>query len=79
MIRKTPGVCGGEACVRETRIPVWLLHRLRSLGRTDEQLLEDYPTLTGDDLAAVWEYADHNADAISAAIGRQGRSPARSA
>jgi hypothetical protein len=24
-IRKTPGVCGGGACVGRTRIPVWLL------------------------------------------------------
>jgi uncharacterized protein (DUF433 family) len=34
-IRKTPGVCGGEACIRQTRVPVWVLHRFRSLGRTD--------------------------------------------
>jgi uncharacterized protein (DUF433 family) len=24
-ITKTPGICGGDACVRGTRIPVWLL------------------------------------------------------
>ena len=65
----------GEACVRETRIPVWLLHRFRAMGRTDEQILEDYPTLTPDDLAAAWEYARQNADEIAAAVRRQGRSP----
>jgi uncharacterized protein (DUF433 family) len=45
VIQKTPGVCGGNACVRDTRLPVWTLQRLRDLGRTDEQLLADYPTL----------------------------------
>lgn len=70
-IRKTPGVCGGDACVRETRIPVWLLHRFRTLGRTDAQLLEDYPTLTADDLRAAWDYARDNPGEIAAAAARQ--------
>ena len=32
-IEKTPGVCGGDPCIRQTRIPVWLLEQLRRLGR----------------------------------------------
>ena len=28
-IQKIPGVCGGHACVRNTRIPVWTLVSLR--------------------------------------------------
>ena len=76
-IRKTPGVCGGEACVRDTRVPVWTLWRLRELGRTDAQLLEDYPSLTPQDLAAAWDYARRNPDEICEAIARQGRSPKR--
>jgi type III restriction enzyme len=51
-IQKTPGVCGGNACVRDTRIPVWTLQRLRELGRTDRELLDDYPTLTPADIEA---------------------------
>jgi uncharacterized protein (DUF433 family) len=76
-IRKKPGVAGGSACVRDTRIPVWTLVRLRELGRTDAQLLEDYPSLTSSDLAAAWEYARGNADEIREVIARQGRTPAR--
>ena len=30
-ITKTAGVCGGDACIENTRIPVWLLVSLRHL------------------------------------------------
>ena len=73
-ILKTPGVCGGNARVRDTRIPVWTLWRLRELGRTDEQLLEDYPTLLPADLPAAWEYARQHENEIAEAISRQARS-----
>ena len=72
-IRKTPGVCGGNACVRDTRIPVWTLQRLRDLGSTEAQLLEDFPALRPADLAAVWEYVRLNRSEIADAIARQGR------
>ena len=76
-IRKTPGVCGGSACVRDTRIAVWMLWRLKELGRTEPQLLDDYPDLTAGDLAAAWDYARQRPDEIRDAIARQGRAPAR--
>ena len=77
LIRKTPGVAGGSACVRDTRIAVWTLWRLRELGRTDAQLLADYPSLTAQDLSAAWDYARRNADEIRDAVARQGRGPTR--
>ena len=33
-ITKTVGVCGGDACLKDTRIPVWLLVSLRDQGST---------------------------------------------
>jgi len=36
-IQKTPGVCGGEACVGETRLAVWMLVEARRAGCTDEE------------------------------------------
>lgn len=75
MIRKTPGVCGGHACVRDTRVPVWTLYRLRELGRTDPELLDDYPTLTPADLAVAWDYAGRQPEEIRDAIRRQGQGP----
>src|SRR3569833_3023893 len=56
-IRKSPGVCGGEACIRNTRIPVWVLEGYTRLGLSGAQLLGAYPTLTRDDLLAARAYA----------------------
>lgn len=39
-IQKTPGVCGGEACVAGTRIAVWMLVEARRAGCKDEEILE---------------------------------------
>jgi uncharacterized protein (DUF433 family) len=63
VIQKTPNVMGGEACIRRTRIAVWMLVQARKLGILDAQLLSDYPVLTSDDLDAVWDYyRDHPAE-----------------
>ena len=57
-IAKTPGVCGGDACIEGHRIPVWSLVRLRQLGAYDAKILEAFPTITAADLDAAWEYND---------------------
>jgi uncharacterized protein (DUF433 family) len=67
-IRKTPGVIGGSACIRGTRIAVWMLVEARRLGRSDEQLLQDYPTLTQNDLSAAWAYFTAHPEEIETAI-----------
>ncbi|MEL6383204.1 MAG: DUF433 domain-containing protein [Cyanobacteria bacterium J06626_18] len=36
-ITKTAGVCGGEACIEGTRIPVWVLISYRQLGVQDSE------------------------------------------
>ena len=56
-IFRTLGVCGGEACVRAMRLPVWLLEEGRRQGATDEQLLQAHPDLTRADLTRAWHYA----------------------
>ena len=55
-IQKTPGVCGGDACIRNTRITVWGLVLNRRLGTSAEQLLKNIQGLTLDDLQAAWDY-----------------------
>jgi uncharacterized protein (DUF433 family) len=67
-ISKKPDRCGGDACVRDTRIPVWGLVEYRRLGVDDAGLLRKYPGLTPDDLAAAWEYAAAHADEIERAL-----------
>src|SRR5436189_4233940 len=67
-ITRTPGVCGGDACVRGTRIMVWLLILSRRLGQSDAALLADYPTLTQDNLDAAWDYYRRHPVEIEQAI-----------
>jgi len=69
LVRKTPGVVGGKARIRDTRIPVWTLVRLRQLG-ADDQTLRGYFTvpLTAEDLSAAWDYYDRNREEIEQAI-----------
>jgi len=55
-IESTPDVCGGEARIVRTRIPVWILERARRLGTTESELLAAYPTLRAEDLANAWAY-----------------------
>jgi uncharacterized protein (DUF433 family) len=67
-ITKTPGVCGGDACISGHRIPVWVLVGYRRLGKSDASLLRDYPSLTPTDLQSAWEYAAANPEEIDRAI-----------
>jgi len=71
IIQHTPNVCGGEACIRQTRIPVWMLVSLRSQGATDNELLEEYPSLTQTDLEAAWRYYQNHQNDIERAIAKQ--------
>ena len=68
-IEKTPNVCGGEARIRRTRIPIWGLVEARRLGIPDEELCQRYaPPVTQDDLNAAWAYYDCQPDEIDRAI-----------
>jgi uncharacterized protein (DUF433 family) len=67
-IRKTPGVVGGDACVRDTRIAVWMLVEARRQGQTDADLLEAHPDLSQADLDAAWEYFDRNRSEVERAL-----------
>jgi uncharacterized protein (DUF433 family) len=67
-IEKTPGICGGDACITGTRIPVWVIVNARNLGVSEAQLLKDYPSLSATDLANAWVYATVHAEEISTAI-----------
>jgi uncharacterized protein (DUF433 family) len=68
IITKTPGVCGGEACIAGTRIAVWLLVEAQQMGISEAQLLQDYPHITAADLVNAWSYADAYPEEIAAAI-----------
>ena len=67
-ITKTPNVCGGDACIRKTRITVHGLVHYRQLGLPDQRILEVIQGLTEDDLAATWDYYAGHAAEIEEAI-----------
>lgn len=67
-IFKTAGVCGGDACVRGTRVPIWQLEESRRNGATPARILQMYPDLVLDDLAAAWKYVESHRGEIEAAI-----------
>jgi uncharacterized protein (DUF433 family) len=68
-IQKTPGICGGDACIRETRVPVWSVVVARELGVSDADLLRYFVTpLTAADVEAAFAYYDQNRQEIEVEI-----------
>ena len=69
LINKTPGVCGGDACIGNRRIPVWQLIECRRLGMSDQRIMTDFdPPLTPADLQAAWDHYALNRFEIEEAI-----------
>ena len=68
LISKRPDRCGGDACIRDLRIPVWAVVNYRRLGAADPEILKAYPSLRPSDLKAAFDYADSHRDEIDAAI-----------
>ena len=67
-IEKTPGVCGGEACIRRTRHNVYGLVIWRKLGLSDAAILERHPDLSQADLDVAWTYWHQHPEEIEQAI-----------
>jgi len=67
-IQKNLGVCGGDACIRNTRHTVAGLVQWRRLGLSDNNILEHHPDLSKPDLEEAWSYYDQHAEEIDRAI-----------
>jgi len=68
-IQKTPGKCGGRACLRNTRIPVWSIVVARRLGVADPVLLHYFVTpLTPADIQAARAYFEQHPEEIATDI-----------
>jgi uncharacterized protein (DUF433 family) len=75
-IQKTPGVIGGDACVRDTRIAVWMLVEARNLGMPDERIRFRYePPLEQADIDAAWGYYAQHREEVDLAIAENNESP----
>jgi uncharacterized protein (DUF433 family) len=61
IIQKNPGVVGGAAKIRQTRIPVWLLVQLRDQLKMNDADIKNYfePPLTDADLLS-WFSVNRN-------------------
>lgn len=69
IIKKTPDVCGGDACIGNRRIPVWLIVEYRRLGRSDDGIRNMFELpLTHEEFDAAIDYFDNNRDEIERAI-----------
>ena len=51
-----PKVCHGQACIKDTRIPVHLILRMMANGDTFDDILEEYPSLIREDIHACFDY-----------------------
>jgi uncharacterized protein (DUF433 family) len=55
-LQSDPAILGGQVCIKGTRIPVSLILDMLAGGDTVEELLDGYPTITREDIAAALAY-----------------------
>ena len=67
-VTKTPGVCGGDACLRNTRITVSGLVEWQRLGLTADEILARIKGLIPEDLVVAWDYAAAHEQEIERSI-----------
>ena len=56
-ITRTPGVCGGDACLAGTRIPVWVLAAAHRAGVGPQRIADMYEGVSLADVEAALDYA----------------------
>ena len=56
-ISSDPDICHGKPCIKGTRIPVYLIVSLVAEGESIESIIQDYPSLTPEDIKAAIYYA----------------------
>lgn len=52
-----PGVMGGQACIRNMRIPVSLVVNLVANGMNPDEIINEYPDLEPEDIKEALQYA----------------------
>ena len=59
---RNPGICAGQPVIRGTRIPLRTILSSLAEGATFDEILQDFPTLTSDQLRAVVAFAASSAE-----------------
>ena len=52
-----PEICGGEPCIKGTRIPVHIILSHLAAGEDYKTILKNFPKITKEDILACIEYA----------------------
>ncbi len=52
-----PGKRSGQPCIRGLRITVWDVLGWLAAGKSEQQIIDDYPELEREDFRAVYDYA----------------------
>ena len=58
-IAADPSICGGEPCVKGTRISVKVVLSHLAAGETSAEVLAGFPSLTDADIRACLEFASY--------------------
>ena len=61
-ITVNPNQCGGRPCIRGSRVRVKDILDMLAGGSTREEILQDYPYLEDEDIAAALEFAARQSD-----------------
>ena len=56
-ITRNPAVMGGKPCIRGMRVTVGTVVGLVAAGRTQDEILREYPYLEAEDIAEALSYA----------------------
>jgi uncharacterized protein (DUF433 family) len=64
----TEDVCGGEARIAGTRIPVWVIAALNAQGLETPAILKAYPALGAGEVENALKYANSHREEIERAI-----------
>ena len=63
-ITRDPAVMGGKPCIRGMRVTVGTVVGLVAVGRTQEEILREYPHLEAEDISAALSYAAWRAEEV---------------
>lgn len=61
-IESDPLILHGKPCIKSTRIPVALILGYVAAGRTSDEIVQEFPDLSTEDIVACLQYARDLAD-----------------
>lgn len=59
-ISSDPEICHGKPCIKGTRIMVYLILEMVEYGLSYDQIIEEYPGITVEDIKTCVKYAERN-------------------